>query len=170
MSCVRYFAGAALLSLFGCVSSAEPQGFLRFAYSIWRVNPNGAPVDLGCVEAGVERIHIDLFSEGLAVGAGEVVCDAFGNGDGLSSLEELGEFTSGFPAVTFDQLRVTLIGAEDALLTFGLRLDGTDSAAGPQQDIAFQNPVTINTGAEINLQFSGEPGIQLASELQVLLP
>jgi hypothetical protein len=154
--------------LAACPSGQE--GFVRFAYSVWQSTPNKAPIDLSCVDAGIERVRVDLLSEGLSVGAAEVVCDAFGNGDGQTSLSELGEFLAGFGASSFDEVRVSLLDTGDNLVPFGLRLDGTDSAPAMQQTIALNSSVSLLPGQAVNLQFNGEPGLQLADELQILLP
>jgi hypothetical protein len=158
-----------LASLGGCQGLLSNKGLLYFKYSLWRDNGSNNFSDVGCVDAGVERIRADLFFMGVSVGGAESVCGAFGNEDGASVLDELGEFLSDIEPATFDQLQITVLRGDGTLIPIGLRLNDADRTLELRQTIDFAEPVELSADQQLNISLPGKAGSQIDHELQLIL-
>jgi hypothetical protein len=154
----------------GCTGLASPPGIISFKYSLWRDNGDGTFSDVGCINAGVTIIRADLFLKGINAGGAESVCGAFGNGDGISNIDELGEFFAELAPTSFDQLQITAIQEDGSLLSFGLRVTDADRPAAEQQSINFPNPVVLSSEQQLSISLPGEAGSQVDNELQMIIP
>jgi hypothetical protein len=159
-----------LLSLSGCPGLTPSEGFVFFKYSLWRDNGDGTFADIGCVDADIQSIRADLFFKGVNVGGAESICGAFGNEDGASVLDELGEFLAPLDPATFDQLQITALRGDGTLLSFGLRLNDAPRPPEQQQSISFANTVELSADQQLNISLPGEAGSQIDNELQMIIP
>lgn len=159
-----------MLSLGGCGGLLPQDGLIFFKYSLWRSNNNGTFSDVGCLNTDIERIRADLFFKGVSVGGIEAICGAFGNEDGVSVLDELGEFLSDLEPTTFDQLQITALRGDGTLVPFGLRLNNANRPSEQQQTILFAEAVSLSAEQQLNISLPGEAGSQIDNELQMIIP
>lgn len=159
-----------LLSFGGCNGLQSQEGIVFFKYSLWQDNGNGVLSDIGCVDADIELIRADLLFQGVSVGGTESVCSAFGNEDGISVIDELGEFLAEIDPTTFDQIQITALRGDGTPLSFGLRLNETDRLPEPQQTINFASTIELSANQQLNISLPGEAGSQIDNELQMIIP
>jgi hypothetical protein len=159
-----------LVSQGACGGLLPQEGFVFFKYSLWKKNVDGTFSDIGCADAGIETIRADLFFKGVSVGGTESICGAFGNEDGVSIIDELGEFLADFNPTTFDQLQITALRGDGTPVFFGLRLNEADRDPDQQQAINFADSISLSENQQLNISLPGEPGSQIDNELQMIIP
>lgn len=163
------FSSLAALLCAACPGFNPEKGTVFFNYSLWRDNGNGL-TDIGCVDANIDRIRIDFLFQEAQVGGAESLCDAFGNSDSLTVVEELGEFLAEHESITFDQILISALRPDGTVMPFGLRLNNGNQSPAQQQPINFVEPITLGPGQQLNISLPGKTGSQIQEELQMIIP
>jgi hypothetical protein len=166
---LRRLLPVALCLAAGCISGQSPAGEVSFNYSLWRADGADGFEDIDCETAGVYDVQVELISGGVLVGSSSSICNAFGNGDGASTEDELGVFSGTFFPTTFDLVRVRLLTTEGTLIDFGLRVAGEDQPFAPAQELPLSPPADLGAQGAFVVPMPGETGVQVAQELQIVI-